>query len=157
MARSRHEEHRAPYRALVLMAVLSFAAMYVLMYAMVDRFANVYANINQVYMAALMAAPMVLIELAVMRRMYSDTKLNLIATVACAIVMVGSFIGIRGQLGVTDRQFLRSMIPHHASAVLMCNRAPVRDPELVALCRDIRAGQEADIEQMQAKLATPSP
>lgn len=46
------------------MTLLSFAAMYVLMYAMVDRFGNVFNNVNQVYMAGLMAAAMVLIELA---------------------------------------------------------------------------------------------
>jgi len=64
------------YRNLALMAVLSFAAMYVLMYAMVDRLPNVFANLNQAYMAALMAAPMVLIELFVMRAMYRDAKAN---------------------------------------------------------------------------------
>lgn len=45
------------------MTVLSFIAMFILMYAMVDRFANVYPNVNQAYMAGLMAAPMVMIEL----------------------------------------------------------------------------------------------
>ena len=52
------------YGRLLLMTALSFVAMFILMYAMVDRFANVYANFNQVYMADLMTAPMVLIELA---------------------------------------------------------------------------------------------
>ena len=47
------------YRHLGMMAALSFAAMYILMYAMVNRFDDVYNNVNQVYMAGLMAAPMV--------------------------------------------------------------------------------------------------
>lgn len=51
-------KHR-PYVRLTAMAILSFIAMYVLMYAMVNSFANVFNNINQVYMAGLMAAPMV--------------------------------------------------------------------------------------------------
>jgi hypothetical protein len=34
------------YRYLLIMAVLSFASMFVLMYAMVNSFANVYVNIN---------------------------------------------------------------------------------------------------------------
>ena len=41
--------------------------MYALMYAMVNTFANVYATVNQAYMAGLMTAPMVVIELVVMR------------------------------------------------------------------------------------------
>ena len=48
------------------MAALSFVAMYVLMYAMVDRVANVHPNLNQLYMAALMTAPMIVLELVLM-------------------------------------------------------------------------------------------
>ena len=65
---------KMPYGRLLVMAVLSFASMYVLMYAMVNRLANVYPNLNQFYMAGLMAAPMVIIELAVMGAMYSDKR-----------------------------------------------------------------------------------
>ena len=60
------EDHSHPYYRLAGMTVLSFIAMYILMYAMVDSFGSVFNNINQVYMAGLMAAPMVLIELALM-------------------------------------------------------------------------------------------
>src|SRR5688572_10819032 len=58
----KHQSH-GPYAKLAVMAILSFLAMYLLMYAMVDRWDNVFSNINQAYMAGLMAAPMVLIEL----------------------------------------------------------------------------------------------
>jgi hypothetical protein len=53
--------HR-PYGRLLLMALLSFASMYVLMYAMVDRASNALPNLNQAYMAGLVTAPMVCIE-----------------------------------------------------------------------------------------------
>jgi hypothetical protein len=56
------------YRHLGLMAALSFVATYILMYAMVNTFDDVYNRVNQVYMAGLMTAPMVAIELVVMRR-----------------------------------------------------------------------------------------
>jgi hypothetical protein len=64
------------YRHLGLMTLLSFVSMYVLMYAMVNAFSNVYNSINQVYMAGLMTAPMVIIELVVMRGMYQDKRCN---------------------------------------------------------------------------------
>ncbi len=51
------------------MGVLSFASMYILMYAMVDTFENVFSNLNQLYMAGLMMAPMIVIELFVMGSM----------------------------------------------------------------------------------------
>lgn len=59
---------------------------------------------------------------------------------------------IRAQVAINDRQFLRSMIPHHAGALLMCERNRLRDPELQQLCRDIIASQRREIDLMQAKL-----
>jgi hypothetical protein len=52
------------YGRLAIMIVLSWIAMYAFMYAMVNAFSNVFHNINQVYMAGLMAAAMVIIELS---------------------------------------------------------------------------------------------
>lgn len=49
------------YRHLATMATLSFAAMYTLMYAMADVIGNVFNSVNQVYMAGLMTAPMIII------------------------------------------------------------------------------------------------
>jgi len=143
----------AAYLRLLVMVLLSFAAMYVLMYAMVDRAANIFANNNQLYMAALMAAPMGLIELALMKQMYANRALTLLTIALSAAVLVAAFILIRQQVGVTDRQFLKSMIPHHAGAILMCKEAPVRDPEIVDLCRNIVASQQAEIDQMKRLLA----
>lgn len=61
------------------------------------------------------------------------------------------FFMIREQTGVTDAQFLKSMIPHHAGAILMCEKAPLQDKEVKALCQGIVTGQRAEIAQMKAK------
>jgi uncharacterized protein (DUF305 family) len=135
-----------------MMTGLSFIAMYVLMYAMVDRLANVYMNFNQVYMAGLMAAPMALIELAVMRTMYRDIRMNALMGGGALIAGIVCFLFIRHQTGVGDRQFLRSMIPHHGAAILMCNEAPVHDAEIRSLCQNIVTSQQAEIDQMTAIL-----
>jgi uncharacterized protein (DUF305 family) len=141
------------YGRLLLMVVLSFGAMYVLMYAMVNSLANVYMNLNQVYMAGLMAAPMVVIELVLMGAMYSDKKRNA-AIMGASLVALGMFwLFIRGQAAITDTQFLRSMIPHHAGAILMCQKAPLEDPEIKRLCGEIVSSQQSEIDQMKAKLA----
>jgi uncharacterized protein (DUF305 family) len=141
------------YGRLLLMAVLSFVSMYVLMYAMVNRFTNVYINLNQFYMAGLMAAPMVIIELALMGAMYSDRKRNAVI-IAASLVALGMFwMFIREQTAITERQFLRSMIPHHAGAILMCEEARIRDAEIKELCGAIVSSQQSEIDQMKAKLA----
>jgi uncharacterized protein (DUF305 family) len=146
-----HASHH--YRHLLVMTVLSFVAMYALMYAMTDRFANVYNNINQVYMAGLMAAAMVLIELGVMRGMYARRAWNIAIAAASAIALAAFWALIRDQGAVGDRQFLRSMIPHHAGAILMCEKAAIRDPEIRKLCQSIVESQADEIRQMKAMLA----
>jgi uncharacterized protein (DUF305 family) len=144
--------HQHPYRRLFLMSLLAFAVMYVLMYAMVDRLANVYTSLNQVYMALLMTGAMVLVELALMTSMYPDRRSNLIATAASLAFLLVAWFGIRKQTAIGDRQFLRSMIPHHGGAILMCQQAALTDPELIALCQRIVQGQQGEIEQMKAAL-----
>jgi uncharacterized protein (DUF305 family) len=140
------------YRQLGIMTALSFIAMYILMYAMVDAIENVYMSFNQVYMAGLMAAPMVLIELAVMRAMYRDKRLNVALAGAAVVALVLFFLLIRRQTAIGDRQFLRSMIPHHAGAILMCGEASVQDPEIKRLCQSILSSQQAEIDQMKTLL-----
>ena len=140
------------YRQLLVMAALSFISMYVLMYAMANSLANVFSNVNQTYMAGLMTAPMVLFELAIMRGMYPSRRRNALILAVTAAAGIACFVLLRQQTGVSDRQFLRSMIPHHAGAILMCKEASIRDPEIRDLCRSIMSSQQAEIDQMKAKL-----
>ncbi len=135
------------------MAVLSFISMYILMYAMVDQLANVYPNVNQLYMAGLMTAPMVILELLLMGAMYQNKAANIGILAVSAVALLGFFALIRTQTAVTDQQFLKSMIPHHAGAILMCQQSPAQDAEIKEFCRKIIAGQEAEIAEMKAKLA----
>lgn len=140
------------YSRLLGMMILSFIAMYILMYAMVDRIANVYPNFNQFYMAGLMTAAMIVIELVVMGGMYPNKKLNA-TLVAASVVALAAFWGlIRQQTAISDRQFLKSMIPHHAGAILMCGEASITDPEIQKLCQSITLGQQQEIDQMKATL-----
>ena len=44
------------------------------------------------------------------------------------------------------------MIPHHAGAILMCEKAPIEDPDIKILCASIIEGQRAEIADMKTKL-----
>ena len=140
------------YGRLLAMSVLSFISMYVLMYAMVDTFANVFHNLNQFYMAGLMTAPMVIIELSLMGAMYQNKTLNALIITVSAIALIVFWAGIRQQAAISDQQFLKSMIPHHAGAILMCEKTSLQDPELKDLCQSIISGQQSEINQMKAML-----
>lgn len=76
-----------------------------------------------------MTAPMLLIEIWAMRSMYPNRKLNMALTAVGLVTLAGFWFGIREQVAVNDRQFLKSMIPHHAGAVLMCEQAELKDAE----------------------------
>lgn len=143
----KHEQH-GHYKHLGVMIALSFASMYILMYAMVYSIGDIFMNVNQFYMAGLMTAPMVAIELFVMRAMYQDARLNGIIVAVALIAGVAMFAGIRTQAAVGDSQFLRSMIPHHSGAILMCERAPITSPDIKQLCQGIISSQRQEIDQM---------
>jgi uncharacterized protein (DUF305 family) len=134
------------------MAVVSFLVMFGLMYIMVDRFNNVYVNVNQVYMAAVMTSAMVVIELLVMGAMYKNKLAKVSIGVISVLALVVFFMFTRRQVAVSDSQFLRSMIPHHAAALLMCEQAQLSDPEIQGLCQNILRTQQAEIDFMKAKL-----
>lgn len=144
------------YGALALMALLSFIAMYALMYAMVDVLDNVIPNHNQLYMAGLMTAPMVLIELLLMRGMYGNARLNAVASLGAVLLGLACWFAIRQQAAIGDEQLLKSMIPHHAGAVLMCQQAKLTDPDNRRLCEHIIRSQQSEIDQMKARLRNSS-
>ena len=149
----KHDRAGNCYIHLLIMTALSFVSMYFLMYAMVDRIGNIYGNLNQLYMAGLMTAPMVLIELTVMRAMYENIRLNVALMIVSTVLGLLFFVGIRLQTAVDDTQFLKSMIPHHAGAILMCTESSLTNAEITALCKSIITGQQAEIDQMKALLA----
>ncbi|RPJ35672.1 MAG: DUF305 domain-containing protein, partial [Deltaproteobacteria bacterium] len=101
---------------------------------------------------AVMAAPMIALEIFLMGGMYRNKRLNLLFVAGAIVAFSVCLLFIRRQAGISDRQFLRSMIPHHAGAILMCEQAALWDPEIEKLCREIKSGQQAEIDWMKAKL-----
>jgi uncharacterized protein (DUF305 family) len=132
--------------------MLSLLIMYLAMFAMIWSRGEFIQNINFLYMALVMWAPMAAVMLLTMRPMYRNVRLNIILHAVFALVFVLSLAGIRAQALVGDEQFVRSMIPHHSGAVLMCQRAKITDPEIEQLCGNIIRSQTEEIAQMKAIL-----
>ena len=87
-----------------------------------------------------------------MRGMYHNKPLNRMLIGGSVALGVVLFFFIRQQTVVTDGQFLRSMIPHHSGAILMCREASIRDQEIRDLCRSIISSQQQEIDQMSVIL-----
>lgn len=140
------------YRKLAIAIGINTVVMFLLTYALIDTFDHFYPNINRVYMAVMMSAPMVVVMLIVMRSMYPERRRNLILIGGFAALFAVVFTMGRLQTGVGDDQFLRSMIPHHSSAIVMCEESAVTDPEILELCDEIVATQEREIAEMKGLL-----
>lgn len=131
---------------------IDFVIMYLVMYTMIATLDHFYLNINNVYMTLMMVAPMTVIMLVAMRSMFQSRRLNITVGAGAVLVLLASLVAMRTQAAVGNEQFLRSMIPHHSGAILMCERSSITDPEIVSLCTEIVRSQRAEIAQMQAIL-----
>lgn len=141
------------YSKLLLMTILSFISMYILMYMMVNKYINVYPNLNQFYMAGMMTAPMIILELFLMSTMYPSKRINVFIIIFSMVTLILFIFFIRKQSGISDKEFLKSMIPHHGGAILMCEQASLKDPEIKKLCQTIISSQQSEIDWMENKLS----
>lgn len=133
-----------------IMTALGFVAMYLLMFTMIDSGGDFFQNLNMAYMAGSMTAAMVVIELIVMSVMYKNARLRNILIGVSAVLLVVTLLFTRYQTAIYDEGFLRSMIPHHSGAILMCERSNITDPEIKSLCGEIIESQKREISEMKA-------
>jgi hypothetical protein len=137
------------YKKFFLMLCISFVIMYLVMFLNLDRAGHFYLNINRLYMTVLMVAPMAIVMLSLMRSMYKSRKHNMAIVTVSIVLTAGSFFMLRNQAFVDDEQFMRSMIPHHSSAILVSEEATITDPEVKKLSRQIIESQKKEIEEMK--------
>lgn len=137
------------YRNLLIVTIINTLVMYFVTYVMVDQTSHIVTNINRAYMVGLMVAPMLVLMMLFMWSMFNNKKLNY-SILFIALVSFGILFSFaRNQSFVGNRQFLRSMIPHHSSAILMCEEASISDPEISILCEQIIQSQKEEIAQME--------
>lgn len=137
------------YQKLALSSLISFIIMFFIMYAMIDTYEHLYININKFYMALLMITPMIIIKILSMPEMFKNKKINISIISTCILTIIISITAIRYQSFVDDKEFLRAMIPHHSSAILMCDEANISDAEINELCNSIITAQKSEIKQME--------
>lgn len=104
-------------------------------------------------MTLMMVAPMVVLMILAMSHMFPSKTANAALLIGSLAIFAGSFALIRTQTTIGDTAFLRSMIPHHSGAILMCREASLKDPEIVRLCGGIEESQRREIDEMKAILA----
>jgi uncharacterized protein (DUF305 family) len=143
---------KGAYMALAIELAVDFVIMYLVMYTMIATLDHFRLNLNNTYMTLMMVAPMAVVMLVAMRSMFPSPGANLVLGLGALAVFLVSFWAMRTQALIGNEEFLRSMIPHHSGAILMCEQAAITDPEIVDLCGRIMESQRREIAEMEGIL-----
>lgn len=127
--------------------------MYAVMFFNADKFDHIYLSTTRAYMALLMVSPMALLMLAMMPMMYNNKKLNTLIVVLSVAVFALTLTFLRTQTFVSDQQYIKAMIPHHSSAIMVSQEAQLKDPKLKELADGIIKSQVREIAEMEQILA----
>ena len=143
---------KSNYLKFGLMMAVSFVVMYAVMFFNVASTDHIMLSYMRSYMSLLMIAPMAIVMLLFMWGMYKNKKLNYLI-LAVAVVLFGLIFSFeRSQIGISDIQYMKAMIPHHSSAILTSSEADLKDPEVKKLAEEIIKAQEKEIAQMKTLL-----
>ncbi len=105
---------------------------------------NIYFSLNDLYMVLLMTGWMIFF-MGIYYKYFYGIIIGL-------ILMIFSFVAIRNQLFITEDQFLRGMIPHHAMAILMAESLKNKPNSSKTLINNIITTQNKEINEMKKKL-----
>lgn len=147
------EMQKMSYPKFSLMLLVSFVIMYAIMFLNVDEVSHIYISITRAYMALLMVSSMAIVMIGMMDKMYPDKKLNTGILLGSVVLFGLVLTGLRTQTPIGDVQYMKAMIPHHSSAIMVSKNASLKDPEVIKLSEGIIASQQKEIAEMKAILA----
>lgn len=104
-------------------------------------------HLNDIYMVILMTAWMFLFMILFSWSHYENPTVYLVISIATITLTI---IAIRKQFLITEKQFLRGMIPHHSMAILMSQQVldKTNNPKIKKLAENIIKTQEEEINLM---------
>lgn len=140
------------YKKFTVMMIISFIIMYVVMFLNVDSIEHYHTSTTRIYMAILMIAPMAIVMMTMMGKMYPNKRTNTGIIITAIIVFIVTLAALRTQTPISDVQYMKAMIPHHSSAILTSKHANIKDPEVRKLADSIIAAQVREIQQMETIL-----
>ncbi len=131
------------------MMMVSFIIMYAVMFLNADILDHVMLSTTRTYMTILMISPMAVYMLLFMWGMYKNKLINYIILSVSVISFIATLTMLRQQTLISDVQWMKAMIPHHSSAIMVSQKADLKDPEAIKLAKDIIEAQKREIAQME--------
>lgn len=142
------------YLKLAITLAISYVIMYAVMFLNVDEASHIYLSITRCYMALLMVCPMAILMIAMMTDMYTSKGTNRIIVILSLAVFITTVILLRSQAFISDKEYMKAMIPHHSSAILTSKHAHLQDANVRKLADSIIVSQEREILRMKFLLDT---
>ncbi|MAN45822.1 MAG: DUF305 domain-containing protein [Alphaproteobacteria bacterium] len=140
---------KGSYGRFGLMILTSAIVMFGLMYLNTYAFSHVHWSETRFYMTLIMAAAMAVIMLSFMLNMYRSTKLNWAIYAGSVVLFVAALALVRSQATVSDKSYMKAMIPHHSIAILTSERANIQDQRVRELADGIIRAQRKEIAEME--------
>ena len=140
------------YKKFLIMMVMSFVIMYTVMFLNIDKVSHYHTSTTRIYMTLLMIAPMAVVMMGMMGKMYTNKKLNTGIIVLSVVIFIVTLAGLRTQTPISDVQYMKAMIPHHSSAIMVSQEAKIKDPEVKKLSIQIIQSQKKEIAEMEGLL-----
>jgi len=137
------------YLKLGIALALSLIVMYFLTFALIHVGGDFFFNLSNLYMALMMVFAMGVIMVAVMWKMFTNKIVNVVLLVVFTGLFVAAFFMGRADAFIGNQGFLRSMIPHHSRAILVCNGSDITDQRIIKLCGEIDKSQQQEIDEMK--------
>ena len=141
---------------LSFMMICSFVVQYSIMsYIMTNNIENIQPSLGKLYISAIMAFIMGIIEV-VMHTFMNMTKHSYFYYLSYYIPLFSLLILFiwlyKKQIGVTDNQYLNEMIEHHDMALLTSKEIlkKTKDPKVKLLATNIINTQEKEIQIMNS-------
>lgn len=153
--------HMNGYISILIMIAASFALTYFLLMTILVPFSNRTNNVNKFYAALIMGTTMGAVEAFMMLlSMPRNDPKRFGFWMTAAILVFASliiYLFILNQVGVTQIEFIKSMIEHHEMAITMSNKVKpkVQNKELCGLVQNIISSQQSEIDQMKHLLTLP--
>ncbi|WP_338760501.1 DUF305 domain-containing protein [Bernardetia sp. ABR2-2B] len=141
-----------PYIKFALMLTISFVIMYGVMFLNVAELNHIYLSNTRLYMTLLMVSPMAVLKLFFMSDMYKDKKLNVGIVFLSVSIFISALLFLRTQTFIDDEQYMKAMIPHHSSAILVSENTDFKNAEVKELSIEIIKAQEREIAEMKKLL-----
>ena len=96
-----------------------------------------------------MGASMAVIMLSFMLSMYKNKLLNVAIFLGSIAMFSAALWLVRSQATITDRDYMKAMIPHHSIAIMTSERAQITDPRVRKLADEIIEAQRREIAEMK--------